>query len=163
MSPIASQSQMLLNSFPDDLYIFRDCFHLRRLETAFPAHLSLGALVYLDRMSTPVVVPACLCDEWSEKGTFASHSCLDIKNGLSELRPRDIPACTAWEVLQMQVMANMGWVPAQECVLCLDSLWWCRWGLQSALCSPAASLWLPCQRMLAQWVAFLNKVSLREV
>lgn len=74
MSPIASQSQMLRNSFPDDLFIFRDCLHLRRLETAFPAHLSPGALVYLDRMSTPVVVPGWLCGEWSGTGTFSSHS-----------------------------------------------------------------------------------------
>lgn len=30
------------------------------------------------------------------------------------------------------------WVRAKGCVLCLHSLWWCQWGLQSALCSPAA-------------------------
>lgn len=44
------------------------------LETAFPAHLSLDAFVYLNGMLTPVVVPACLCGEWSGTGTLSSHS-----------------------------------------------------------------------------------------
>lgn len=110
MSPIASQSQMLLNSFPDDLYIFRDCLHLMRLETAFPAHLSLGALVYLKRMSTSVVVPAC--DEWSATDTFSSH-------------------LLVWAL-------KMAWVscgpevslPAlhEECFRCR---WWQKWGERS--------------------------------
>lgn len=107
---------MLLNSFADDLCIFRDCLHLRRLETAFPAHLSLLAFVYLDRMLTPVAVPACLCGEWSGTGTFSSQSLVwALKMAWVNCGPEVSLCCMRSASDAGDGKNEVRWVPAKGC------------------------------------------------
>lgn len=102
---------MLLNSFPDDLYVFRDCLHLGRLGNCFPSPLVSWCFCLFER-DVDSSGCASLSVWWVEwyRHFIISLSHLGIKNGLSELWPRGVPALH------------------ERCFRCR---WWQNWGEMS--------------------------------